>query len=123
MTYWRPGHQSRIGPVPDPSLALTVQSQVTFFAPARRNTVTTCRHAATHADGDVWVYPQLYQLPSGSLAKPMITGCPKDRTSSANDLRLVSARPAATSFIGTRPGLSWTSATAPFANACSAKDT
>ena len=45
------------------SMTLTVHSQVTFSAPAARNTVTTWRQAATKTAGEVCWFPQEYQLP------------------------------------------------------------
>ena len=50
VTYWAPGHQEAIGPVPGSS-AWSVHSQVTFWAPCSRNSVTMCRHAATNVAG------------------------------------------------------------------------
>ncbi len=44
-------------------MMLTVHSQVTFFAPKLRNSVTMCRQAATNAAGAVWVLPQEYHEP------------------------------------------------------------
>ena len=50
VTYWAPGHQFAIGPVPGRS-AWMVHSQVTLSAPWLRNSVTMCRHAATNVAG------------------------------------------------------------------------
>jgi hypothetical protein len=81
-THAAPGHHW-LSSLDAPLMELTVHSQVTLTAPAARKTPTTCRQAATNADGDAWPSPQEYQAPFISCPKDKITGCPNARTSSA----------------------------------------
>ena len=57
-------------------MTLTVHNQVTFSAPAVRDTVTIWRQAATNAAGEECLLLHEYHVPFISWPKPRMTGWP-----------------------------------------------
>ena len=54
VTYWAPGHQEAIGPVPV-CVRLERPQPGHVLGALARNTVTMCRQAATNVDGGTWL--------------------------------------------------------------------